>query len=358
MAGNQGMVIRGRGDMSMEDIPMPGSPQRGECLIRVEKVGICGSDVHFYKNGAVGGYVVRSPMVIGHEGAGVIEQLGEGVSGLQVGDRVALEPAVPCGHCDLCKSGKYNLCPDIKCFGTPPNNGCLTRYVRHPASLCFKLPENVSLEEGVMCEPLAVATYGCKDRAEVKAGDKVLVFGDGPIGTMSAMVSFALGAARVLVCGHHSDKLQGIVEACPGAEVLNVKGAGDYTQVAEKIRDTIEGPASCSVDTTGAQDAMSSCIKATQSGGRVAMVGIGAVEMELPVVDALIREVDIRGTFRFRHTYPTCIDMISKGKVDVKQLITHRYHFNNDEVLQAFEDCSAGVGRDGRSTNKCMIDIN
>ncbi|KAF4721674.1 hypothetical protein FOZ62_021477 [Perkinsus olseni] len=345
MAANKGMIIRGRGDMSMEEIPMPGSPQRGECLIRVEKVGICGSDVHFYKNGAVGGYVVRSPMVIGHEGAGVIEQLGEGVSGLQVGDRVALEPAVPCGHCDLCKSGKYNLCPDIKCFGTPPNNGCLTRYVRHPASLCFKLPENVSLEEGVMCEPLAVATYGCKDRAEVKAGDKVLVFGDGPIGTMSAMVSFALGAARVLVCGHHSDKLQGIVEACPRAEVLNVKGAGDYTQVAEKIRDTLEGPANCSVDTTGAQDAMSSCIKATQSGGRVAMVGIGAVEMELPVVDALIREVDIRGTFRFRNTYPTCIDMISKGKVDVKQLVTHRYHFNNDEVLQAFEDCSAGVGK-------------
>ncbi|EER02284.1 Sorbitol dehydrogenase, putative [Perkinsus marinus ATCC 50983] len=355
---NEGMIIRGRGDMSMEPIPMPGAPQPGECLIRVKNVGICGSDVHFFANGSVGSYAVTSPMVIGHEGAGVVEQVGEGVTDLKVGDRVALEPAVPCGHCELCRSGEYNLCPEIKCFGTPPNNGCLTRYVRHPASFCFKLPENVSLEEGVMCEPLAVATYACKDRAEVKDGDKVLVFGDGPIGTMAAMVSSALKAGRVLVCGHHDDKLQEIVEACPQAEVLNVKGSGDYNQVAEKIRDALGGPADCSVDTTGAQDAVSSCIRATQSGGRVAMVGIGAVEMKLPVVDALLRQVDIRGTFRFCNTYPTCIDMISSGKVDVKQLITHRYHFNNAEILQAFEDCRAGVGRDGRPTSKCMININ
>mmetsp|Transcript_21438 Transcript_21438/g.25270 ORF Transcript_21438/g.25270 Transcript_21438/m.25270 type:complete len:120 (-) Transcript_21438:15-374(-) len=116
-------------------------------------------------------------------------------------------------------------------------------------------------------------------------------------------------------------------------------------------------PADCAVDTTGAQDAVSACIRATQSGGKVAMVGIGKVQMELPVIDSIVREVDVRGSFRFCHTYPTCIDMISSGKVNVKQLITHRYHFNNDDVLQAFEDCSKGVGKDGRFTNKCMIDI-
>ncbi|KAF4731315.1 hypothetical protein FOZ63_021986, partial [Perkinsus olseni] len=113
------------------------------------------------------------------EGAGVIEQLGEGVSGLQVGDRVALEPAVPCGHCDLCKSGKYNLCPDIRCFGTPPNNGCLTRYVRHPASLCFKLPEHVSLEE-VSSPPSSAATQPSPSGRDVRAASRGHLWLQGP----------------------------------------------------------------------------------------------------------------------------------------------------------------------------------
>ncbi|KAF4660387.1 hypothetical protein FOL47_007180 [Perkinsus chesapeaki] len=354
---NEAMVLRKVDDMSLESKPITGSLSPGQCLIRVKACGICGSDVHYLKRGRIGDFSVRNPMVIGHEAAGIVEAVGDGVNNVKVGDRVAMEPGVPCGHCDLCKSGKYNLCPDVKFFATPPIDGCLANFVMHPARFCFKLPEDMTLEEGAMCEPLSVAVYACETKAKVKAGDKVVVYGAGPVGTMTAMVAQGMGASRVMVCDIDSSRLDKVRSLCPQVEVLNTRELGGSEQTAEAIKGELASFADCSIDCSGAESAVQSAIKSTKSGGVVCLVGMGTPDMTLPILNAAIREVDIKGVFRYRNTYPTCIDLISNKKVNVLPLVTHRYSFTNEDILQAFEDCRRGEGRDGRSTIKCMINI-
>ncbi|KAF4653801.1 hypothetical protein FOZ61_008673 [Perkinsus olseni] len=354
---NKAMVLRKVDDMSFESRPITTAPAAGECLVRVKACGICGSDVHYLKNGRIGDFIVRSPMVIGHEAAGIVEAVGDGVTNVEVGDKVAMEPGVPCGQCDLCKSGKYNLCPDVRFFATPPVDGCLSNFVIHPARFCFKLPESMTLEEGAMCEPLSVAVYACESKAEVKEGYKVVVFGAGPVGTMTAMVAHGVGASTVVVCDVDKARLEKVKGLCPQVEVLDTSRLGTADEVAHHLKETIGSSADCAIDCSGAQPAVQTAIKVTKSGGVVCLVGMGAPDMTLPILNASVREVDVKGVFRYRNTYPTCIELISSKKVNVMPLITHKYAFTNDDVLQAFEDCRRGVGRDGRSTIKCMIDI-
>lgn len=179
---NSAVLLTAINNMNLVDYPNP--PELGEldCLVKIGAVGICGSDVHYWQHGRIGDYVVEKPMVIGHESAGTIMKCGKGVVGLKPGDRVSLEPGVPCSSCLQCNRGKYNLCPEIKFFATPPVHGSLTKYINHPARFCFLLPSNVSLEEGAMCEPLSVGVYACSEKINVEEGSKVIIFGAGPIG--------------------------------------------------------------------------------------------------------------------------------------------------------------------------------
>lgn len=163
-------------------------------------VGICGSDVHYWTHGRIGHFVLGSPMIIGHEAAGIVVGCGKNVNHLMPGDRVAVEPGVPCRQCADCKRGKYNLCKDIIFCATPPCNGNLTRFYTHAADFCHKLPDNVSLEEGALLEPISVAVQACK-RAGVTLGSKVLITGAGPIGLVSMMVAKAMGASEVIISG-------------------------------------------------------------------------------------------------------------------------------------------------------------
>jgi len=158
-----------------------------EVLLAMDSVGICGSDVHYLAHGRIGDFVLTKPMIIGHESAGVVAKLGKKVTTLKVGDRVAIEPGVPCRKCDHCKQGKYNLCPGMVFCATPPYDGNLTRYYKHAADFCFKLPDHVTMEEGALLEPLSVGVHACK-RAEVTLGSKVLILGAGPIGLVTLMV--------------------------------------------------------------------------------------------------------------------------------------------------------------------------
>lgn len=174
--------------------------------VRLKAVGICGSDVHHFTTMRCASFVVKQPMVIGHECAGVIEEVGSKVTSLAVGDRVALEPGKSCRQCSLCKDGRYNLCPGMKFFGSPPTNGCLANQVVHPASLCYKLPENVSLEEGAMCEPLSVGVHACR-RASVGPETNVLIIGSGPIGLVTMLAAYAFGAPRVVVADVDKQRL-------------------------------------------------------------------------------------------------------------------------------------------------------
>jgi L-iditol 2-dehydrogenase len=192
-------VLYGINDLRLEQRPIP-TPNDDDVLLQMEVVGICGSDVHYLVNGRIGDFVVEKPMVIGHEAAGTVVEIGKNVKNLKKGDRVAIEPGYGCRKCTYCKEGRYNLCPDMKFCATPPYDGNLARFYVHPADFCFKLPNNVSLEEGALLEPLSVGVHACK-KGGVGVGSVVLILGAGPIGLVTLISAKAFGATKVIIAG-------------------------------------------------------------------------------------------------------------------------------------------------------------
>jgi len=238
-------VLHGKDDLRVDSVPKPQTPGPHQVLVRMKRVGICGSDVHYWKHGAIGSFVLKAPMIIGHESAGIVAEVGEHVSHLKPGDLVALEPGVPCRRCTLCRTGSYNLCPDIEFFATPPIDGSLQEFVIHDADYCYKLPDHVSLDEGAMCEPLSVGVYACQ-RAGVTAGSVVAVMGAGPIGLVSFLVAKAFGADRVVITDVSAERLE-FAKRLGVVETVNVSGLSDE-QVASKIMELAGGHVDVAID--------------------------------------------------------------------------------------------------------------
>lgn len=316
-------------------------PSLGACDVRVKMkaVGICGSDVHHYKTMRCANFIVKQPMVVGHEDAGIVEEVGCEVKSLGVGDRVALEGGISCGGCRLCKEGRYNLCPEMKFFGSPPNNGCLAREVVHPASLCYKLPENVSLE-GALCEPLGVGVHACR-RASIGPETSVLIMGCGPIGLVTMLVARAFGAPRVVVADVDDHRLC-IAKALGAHRTVRVSTDIQDIDEVETIKNAMGDEINVTFDCVGVSKTMATAIKATSSGGKVCLIGLACAEMTVPLTLAAAREVDVIGIFRYCNTWPLCIELLRTGKVDIKPLITHRFGFSEEEIAQAFETSARG----------------
>lgn len=357
------MVVHKTNDMRLVPWPMP-IIGPSDLLIAVQKVGICGSDVHYFHHGRIGDFIVKQPMVIGHESSGIVLKVGSDITDVfQEGDRVAMEPGVPCEACSQCKVSKYNLCPVLTgvadppaksrqgFFATPPVHGSMARFVAHPAKWCFKLPENVSLEEGAMVEPLSVGLYAAEQRAKVTKGSTVCVFGSGPIGTMVSLVCHALEANRIILVDVLADRLAFVQKFCP---VITCHSKGTSEEVAEQIKE-LNGnqPVDACIDCTGAETCLQAAILCTKTGGAVCMVGMGKPFLNVPLLNAVVREVDLHGVFRYRHTYRRCIQLLSEKKIDVSPLITHRFNFTQESILDAFDHCH--TGKDGAI--KCMIDV-
>ncbi|XP_058180925.1 L-idonate 5-dehydrogenase-like [Rhododendron vialii] len=309
--------------------------------VRMKAVGICGSDVHHFKHMRCGNFIVKKPMVIGHECAGIVEEIGSEVKSLQVGDRVALEPGISCRQCQLCKDGRYNLCRQMKFFGSPPNNGALANLVVHPENLCFKLPDNVSLEEGAMCEPLSVGVHACR-RAKVSPLTRVLIVGAGPIGLVTMLAARAFGAPKIVIVDIDDHRLS-FAEGLGADETIQV--SADIQDVCEevvKIQNAMGANVDLSFDCVGFSKTMSVALNATRAGGKLCLVGMGQSEMTIPLTPAAAREVDIVGIFRYTNTWPLCIEFMESGKIDVKPLITHRFEFRQEQVEEAFETSARG----------------
>jgi len=335
---NLSLVLHKIDDMRLEQRPIP-KPGKNEVLIKMHSVGICGSDVHYWKEGRINRFIVNEPMVLGHEPSGTIAEVGEGVTDFKKGDRVVIEPGISCLECEFCKKGTYNLCPDVKFCATPPVDGTLCRYYVHHSKFCFKLPDNVSLEEAALIEPLAVAVHACR-RSNVSIGKSVLISGSGPIGLMNLLTAKAMGASKVCVVDVVQKRLD--FAKTLGADHVVRCTTKDTEAFAQQVIDVMGGPPDITLECSGVEPSIQLGLLATKSGGVMTLIGVGPRNITLPLMEASTREVDIRGIFRYANCHPTALELIASGKVNVKPLITH--HFTLEESIKAFEVAQAGEG--------------
>lgn len=323
-------VMEGIGKMGYEERPIP-QPGPDEVLVKLEYVGICGSDIHYYETGAIGDYVVEPPFVLGHEPGGVVVEVGSNVTHLAVGDRVALEPGKTCGHCEFCRTGRYNLCPDVVFFATPPVDGVFQEYVAHEAALCFKLPENVSTLEGALIEPLAVGFHAA-NQGGAHAGQTAVVLGAGCIGLVSMMALKAEGVSRVIVVDIMPKRLEKALEL--GADAV-VNGA-EEDAVEAVMRLTGGAGADLAIETAGTGVTTRQAIHLVKKGSTIVLVGYSKTgEMTLPMSLVLDKELTFKTVFRYRHIYPMAIDAVAAGKVNLKGIVTDVFGF--DDIQEAMD---------------------
>src|SRR5512136_3006414 len=296
---NRAVFLTAIEKMEFRDVPVP-EIQPDEVLVRMEAVGICGSDLHYYTHGRIGDFVVEFPFILGHECAGTVVKAGSEVRHLKVGDRVALEPGVPCGTCEFCLGGQYNLCPDVRFFATPPYQGCLMNYVAHRASFAFKLPDNVSAVEGALVEPLAIGINAALTGG-VRLGDTVVVFGAGCIGLVTLLAARASGAAKVFIIDVLEKRLG--VAAQLGGVAMN---AAKTDIVAEVLKQTGGRGARVVIDCAGTGVTMPQTVKVAKAGGKIVLVGLAADSLDgVSLGPISTKELTLTSIFRYKNLYPT-----------------------------------------------------
>jgi L-iditol 2-dehydrogenase len=309
-------VLNRPGEVEVVERPTP-TPGPHEVLVRVRAVGVCGSDTHYYDHGRIGRFVVEQPMVLGHESAGVIEGVGAEVDPTRVGQRVSIEPGVPCFTCHECLAGRYNLCPDMVFYATPPVDGSLAELAVIHEAFAHPVPDSVSDEAAALLEPLSVGVWSCR-KAGVGLGTSVLVTGAGPIGLVAVQVARAAGAAQVVVADVNPHRLA--VAARLGAtRTVDVR----ETSVVESYAGG-PGP-DVLLECSGHAGVTGDGIRALAPNGTAVLVGMGGDEFPLPLSVVQERELTVTGTFRYANTWPTAISLVASGQVDLDALVTRRF---------------------------------
>ena len=323
-------VMEGVGKMGFTERPIP-TPKDDEVLVKLEYVGICGSDLHYYEHGRIGDYIVEPPFVLGHEPGGTVVEVGKDVKHLKVGDRDALEPGKTCGHCEFCKTGRYNLCPDVIFFATPPVDGVFQEYVAHEAGLCFKLPDNVDTMEGALIEPLAVGFHAAK-QGGAAMGQTAVVTGSGCIGLVTMMALKALGVDKVYVVDIMQKRLDKAIEL--GA--TGVINGREKNTVEELLKLTNGRGVDLAIDTSGTEICVKQGMEALVKGGTQVLVGYSASgDMNLPTSLICDKEITIKSVFRYRHIYPLAIQAVAEGKVNLKGIVTNIFEL--DDIQNAMD---------------------
>jgi len=330
---NQAAVLYAPHDVRIEERPVP-KPGPREVLIEIKAVGVCGSDVHYYEHGRIGSYVVRQPLILGHEASGIIVDVGEGVNKGRVGERVAIEPGIPDGVCEQCRSGRYNLCPNVRFFGTPPIDGAFTNYVTIPENFAYKLPDQMSDEEGALIEPLSVGLWACR-KAMLRGADHVLITGAGPVGVLALKVALALGATQITMTDVSPQRL----------EMGRKLGATRTVNVAETPLTNVGVEADVLIECSGNQKALMDGIRSLRPAGKAVAVGMSpGEEVSVPMSFLQNREITLTGTFRYANTYADAIALVATGRIDLKPIITGHYTLEETEqALQATKNDPANI---------------
>ena len=324
------LVLEEAGKLSLRDIALTETLGSGDVRISIDTVGICGSDVHYYTHGKIGPFVVRKPMVLGHEAAGVVTERGADVTHLGVGDRVCMEPGIPNPASKASKLGVYNVDPDVQFWATPPVHGCLTPSVVHPAAFTYRLPDNVTMAEGAMVEPFAIGMQAAA-RAKIKPGDVALVTGSGPIGLMCALSALAGGCATVFITDLVEEKLQ------IAARYENIKPLLiPRDDVSEHLKAATEGwGADVVFECAGAAASIQTALDVVAPAGCVVWVGMPVDPVPVDIVLAQSKEIRMETVFRYANMYDRAIALIGSGKVDLKPLISETFGF--EESIKAFD---------------------
>lgn len=292
-----------------------------QVLIKVEAVGICGSDSHYYNEGKIGSFIVNDPLVLGHECAGEVVEAGSYVTHLKVGDRVAIEPGVPCRTCDHCRKGAYNQCPKVHFLATPPIDGAFLQYIAHDAQYAFKIPETMSYEVATLVEPLSVGIHAAK-KVVITPGKKVAIFGMGPIGLTSIIAAKAFGASEIIAIDYEEKRLAA------------AKKLGASTTICLKDQQPLDAIHACTFgegvdicfETAGAPQALQNALAVLKTGGKLALIGLPSLqEIPLNIPSIADREIEITGIFRYANTYPQGISILADYGKDLHFLFTQSF---------------------------------
>ncbi|TRL40721.1 NAD(P)-dependent alcohol dehydrogenase [Rhizobium straminoryzae] len=333
------LVLERKGELAIRDIELPREVGPEDVKIAIHTVGVCGSDVHYYTHGAIGSFILREPMVLGHEAAGVVLEVGAAVKNLKVGDRVCMEPGIPNMASRASKLGIYNVDPDVRFWATPPIHGVLTPEVVHPAAFTYKLPDTVSFAEGAMVEPFAVGMQAAT-RARITPGDVAVVIGCGPIGIMTALAALAGGCSRVFISDLSAPKLA-IAGQYGGITPVNITEAS----LLETVMAATDGwGADVIFEASGSPRAYQGIFDLMRPGGTLVLVGLPVEPVAFDVPASIFKEARIETVFRYANNFDRAVNLIAAGKVDLKPLIAETFAF--EDSIAAFERAAKGLPDD------------
>jgi L-iditol 2-dehydrogenase len=315
---NIAAVMPELGRIELQEVPEP-QPAPREAIVQIEAVGVCGSDTAYYGHGRIGDWVVDGPLILGHEVAGRVVAVGDEVTQVAVGDRVAIEPGRPCRDCEDCMAGRYHLCSRLEFLATPPYDGALVQRLAMDERNLFVVPDSMSFEEAALCEPLSVGIWACR-RAGLQPGDRVLVSGAGPVGVLAAQVARALGASAVTVTDVSEFRLE---------------KARSLGFAVERSGEVPEGPGheefDVQLECSGAPGVLAQGLWRLRNAGRAAMVGMPKQDVSLPLSRLNVKEITIGLVNRYAHTWPIAIALVASGRVNVTAIVTHRFGLEGTE---------------------------
>jgi L-iditol 2-dehydrogenase len=313
-------VLRGPKDLAVEERERP-RPAPNEVLVRVASVGVCGSDTHYYDHGRIGRFVVEEPLILGHEASGVIEEVGQDVDDRSVGQRVSIEPGVPDLYCPQCLAGRYNLCPNMRFFATPPIDGAFAEYVVVHGAFAHPVPDTITDNAAALLEPLSVGVWACR-KGGVTAGSRVLITGAGAVGLVSLQTALAFGAQEVWVSDVNPVRLA-VARELGASTTIDASGVAGLSD--------LDAPPDVLLECSGFPGAIGDGIRALDRAGRAVLVGMGGDEVPLPLSVVQERELNVTGTFRYANTWPMAIGLVASGRVDLDRLVTGDYGIDSVE---------------------------